>query len=337
MTLVELRKTIDEKIVEFTTEKMAETPDAAKLAGIKKDLDDAVVKAQDLRTDEVNASILSSVNPMFAAATLYRYEVDDIDEVKNATGDVVGFKHVQKVIRVDVSKITKETRTLAAQKGSTIVKTGVAVNGDAWIHCTERLANALAYLKASEHGANDERLNQIKTQYRLSDGTEKDSRGVTPTMSKTKMADALQEIIDLMVFIPGNHGANAIKVTGFDAAHVLDSFIKPGKNPGEMKQLKARGMINLVFEVVHCIVSDTAYNTNPTLKKDVKYAEQPSRNKHNKLNHPICIDEEGNLIPDVPEQNAAEHAEQVQKVAKKGKKAEKAPAATEPAADNVNN
>lgn len=330
MTLAEL----DAKVIAYNTEKQSETPDAVKLAELRKDLDDSVEQMAKEKSDAVYAGLMGFVNPMLEAARQYEYTVVTLkDIVDKESHEVTGVQVTERIVRINPATVTEKVAQAATVKGSKIPKNGVAVNGKSWMYGLERLGNMLAYRNTKDLGGSAARLKQVVDSYFLSEAAAKEKDGLNPT-SNTQLIEAVQAIVDKMVFVPGKFGKNAVKVLSQDVKFLLDNIARHGKGAGVMKQNRDRILQGLLFEVCHLIVTDTPYTYAFHMKKDVVIAAQNSRNPKALSASPIFCDADGNLM----EATEGSEPEQVSKPAAKSKKSSKkadaAPAAEAPAADS---
>lgn len=291
---------ISELIADFNAEKQSEQPDVAKLAGIRKVLDDEVASAAKLKKDSVYGALMGAINPMVEAARQYSYEVDTYKEIKDSvSGDLMGLELSSKAVVINPVEVTKMVVTASSVKGSTIPKNGVVKNGHSWEYGLERLGCMLAYRKAKELGANDDRLKQIVGSYYVSEAAVKEANGEKPTSNK-KTADALQEIVDKMVFVPGKFGKNAISITGADVTFMTDNAIvhrKAKDGSTIMKMDSIRNLQSRLFEMVSKIITDTPYDLTYRMKdKNGVLVAQPSRNPRSTVKNPILLNADGSLM-----------------------------------------
>lgn len=319
MNFVEL----DAKIAAYNSEKANDTPDAAKIAELRKELDDMVEAAVKAETDRVYSALMDAVNPMLEACRQYEFTVVALkDVVDKVSHEVTGVVRSERTVRINPATVTDKVAHAATIKGSKIPKNGVAINGKSWMYGLERLGNLLAYRSTKDLGGSAARLKQVVDAYFISEAASKEAKGLNPT-SNTKLVDAVQDIVDKMVFVEGKFGKNAIKIMSQDVKFLLDNIARHGKGAGTMKQNRDRVLQGLLFEVCHLIVTDTPYTYQYHMKKDVVMAAQNSRNPKSLIATPIVCDAEGKLV--VVEE--VSEPEQVSKPAKTKKAVKKADAA----------
>lgn len=333
MTLVEMLNDVEQKVNAYNAEKLSDTSDIVKVTALRKELDEAVEKAVQTKTDMVYAGLMGAINPMVEACRQYEFTVVAITDVKDKTnGELVGVQLSERTMRINPTLVTDKVMQASVQKGTTIPKNGVATNGKAWIYGLERLGNMLAYRNVKDLGGSEARLKQVCDDYFISEAAAKEKNGEKPT-SNTKLIDAVQAIVDKMVFVPNKFGQNAIKVLTPDVKFLLDNIARHGKGAGTMKQNRERILQGLLFEVCHLIVCDKPYTYEFRMKKDAVLVAQPSRNPKSLVAHPIIIDLEGKLIQDEVSEPTPVEKPKAKRAAKKADKTD-TPAEV-PATDTV--
>lgn len=187
--------------------------------------------------NEFVKTIRSTENPVLTAIRTLQYEIMKHREIKS-DGVTTGIELYITDDTVNMSKVFE--------------RLGIS---NVWSALAQKLNYMYTLRKALEHGIEGEEFKAIKDNYMIADEVKKAISGKTPT-SNTKMAEALQNVIDALIFVPRDDGKNTYRALGYHANALGDwQMTKSRKAIGTSDAAGDKAFDNYVVEIAHCIVT----------------------------------------------------------------------------------
>ena len=206
----------------------------------------------------------ASASPMLAIITKFTYSYIGHQDVKDENGIVV-----ERVLNPTPKVAHHDLRAFCRDAG---------LSTEWWGKICE-YNKRLALVVAQGLNLSKERIKEIDRSYKMGwlvEQTKKAESGkdAPDPRSKTQMAKALQAVIDAIYFEDDGKGKNKYRVNNHDAFYLSQLFSKQGKKAMAVSSAKDLGLMNLVHNIYHGIVTGEAYEYEPGCRK-VKTKAEP--------------------------------------------------------------
>lgn len=266
MTMTEHEARIAELIERYNKALNDDVVDMRKMNGIEAELKAATVEAKKDKKKEVYGHLYSTENPMLEAARVHHFDYPAYVFTKD-NGEVTGVEAATKTANISPVEFSAPLIKEAETKSCRYERIGVVKSGRCWEYRAEKLAYMLTFRTIKKLGGSPTEIEEFRHTYAIRDLAARENLGQTPT-SNTQIVKMLQSIIDMLVFVPNEKGANSVKANAKDVEYLLAMFEKAGRGTGVVEVLKGNKVKDYIFTVCHMIVTGKAYEVKYAKKKE---------------------------------------------------------------------
>ena len=243
---------------------------ASKIAKTKEALDTAIKEYNEMAITLDFQTLRANSNPMLAA----------IEQLDIATIEAKANKDKETgIITYAIEPASKQISLVAFDEFCQREKLTIAPDR-LWYHKVEKFCLLITYKVMKDLGKDTKKLEET---YYIADAAKQIDMGKTPT-SNTAILKQLQTIIDGIIF-EDDGGKNAYKAISHDAAYIVATMTRRGRESGTVVTPRTNTMHMLVMDVLHRIATDGEYKVEYTTKKQIAKAKEKADK-----NEIVCTD-----------------------------------------------